>query len=115
MDRESLMTCKFERVLASDGSVVLHVSGRIDGTFRRHAARDNGEGKKLEGGFAIDLAEVTLVSREAIRTLSLVDQMESNCEIARLTCANGSPERGTCAVRMNSELERPSSLSWRLP
>ena len=41
--------------------------------FRRHAARDNGKEKKLEGGFAIDLAEVTLVSREAIRSLSLVE------------------------------------------
>ncbi len=67
------MTCKSERVLASDGSVVLHVSGRIDGTSADTLHEITEKEKKLEGGFAIDLAEVTLVSREAIRTLSLVE------------------------------------------
>src|SRR6266850_5487590 len=72
------MTCKFERALASDGSVVLHVSGRIDGTSADTLHETTEKEKKLEGGFAIDLAEVTLVSREAIRTLSLVASFRSS-------------------------------------
>ena len=67
------MTCKFERVPTPNGSVVLHVSGRIDGTSVDALRELTAKEKTTKGGLAIDLAEVTLVSREAVRTLSLAE------------------------------------------
>ena len=65
------MTCKIERVLYPDGFVVLSVSGRIDGTHVEtlQELTDTEITKRL----AIDLTEVTLVSREAVEVLTLAE------------------------------------------
>jgi hypothetical protein len=67
------MTCKFERVPTLSGSVVVHLSGRIDGTSLDALRELTEKEKTTQGGLAIDLAEVTLVIREAIRTLTLAE------------------------------------------
>jgi uncharacterized protein YciI len=67
------MTCKIDRVLTPDGFVVLRVSGRIEGrhveTLQELAEKE----KVTKCGVAIDLTEVTLVSREAVKALSLAE------------------------------------------
>ena len=71
------MALRIERLVAGEDIVVLRVSGRIDAegvdTLR--------ELLKQEGGkVAIDLREVTLINREAIRFLALTDRVElRNC------------------------------------
>jgi hypothetical protein len=64
------MTCKIDRVLTPDGFVVLGVSGRIDGANVETLWVLAEKGKITKGGLVIDLAEVTLVSREAIEVLT---------------------------------------------
>ena len=66
------MTCKIDRVLTTNGFVVLRVSGRIDGTHVEtlRELTDKGETTK---GLAIDLTEVTLVSHEAVKVLTLAE------------------------------------------
>jgi len=64
------MTCKIERVLNPDSFVVLRVSGHIEGTYvamlRESMEKETPTKRKL----AIDLAEVTLVSQEAVEALA---------------------------------------------
>ena len=66
------MTCKIDRVLTPDGVVVLRVSGRID---RAHveALCELTENEKTTKVLAIDLAEVTVVSLEAVRALNVAE------------------------------------------
>jgi hypothetical protein len=61
------MSCKIERLATGKDSVVLRVSGRIDGDYV-DALRDVIE--REEGQVAIDLSEVMLVDREAVRLLA---------------------------------------------
>jgi hypothetical protein len=64
------MTCKIDRVLTPDGFVVLGVSGRID-CANVETLWELAEKEKItKCGLVIDLAEVTLVSREAIVVLT---------------------------------------------
>jgi anti-anti-sigma regulatory factor len=67
------MTCKFERVVTADGFVVLHISGRIDSAdveILRELIENDEKAKSI---LAIDLTEVTLIGRDAIRLLSTVE------------------------------------------
>ena len=67
------MTCKFERVVTADGFVVLHISGRIDSAdveILRELIENDERAKSI---LAIDLTEVTLIGRDAIRLLSTVE------------------------------------------
>ena len=66
------MTCKIDRVLTPDGFVVLRVSGRLD---RAHieALSELTEREKSTKGLAIDLTQVTVVSLEAIRALTVAE------------------------------------------
>jgi hypothetical protein len=61
------MALRVERLVAGEGIVVLRVSGRIDAegvdTLRELLKRE-------EGKVAIDLKEVRLINREAIRFLA---------------------------------------------
>ena len=66
------MTCKIERVLAPGGFVVLRVSGRIDGAHVE-TLRELTDKARTTKGLAIDLTEVTLVSREAVEVLTLAE------------------------------------------
>lgn len=63
------MSFKIERLVNEGDSAVLRVSGRIDGehvdTLRELIAREDG------GGVAIDLTEVLLADREAVRLLAV--------------------------------------------
>lgn len=62
------MGCRIERLVTGEGLVVLHVSGRIRAehvdTLRELVERER-------GGVAIDLKEVVLVDREAVKLLAL--------------------------------------------
>ena len=62
------MSCKIERSVDGEDFVLLRVSGRIDGenvdTVREVIARE-------KGGVAIDLGEVILANREAVRLLAV--------------------------------------------
>jgi anti-anti-sigma regulatory factor len=65
------MSFKIERLVNEGDSAVLRVSGRIDGehvdTLRELIAREDG------GGVAIDLTEVLLADREAVRVLAVCE------------------------------------------
>jgi hypothetical protein len=61
------MSCKIERLLTSNNSVVLRVSGRIDedhvDTLKEVLGREKGE-------IVLDLTEVSLVDRDAVKFLA---------------------------------------------
>ena len=62
------MSCRIDRLVSGEDLVVLRVSGRIHGehvdTLRELVGRE-------KGGVVIDLREVILVDREAVRLLAL--------------------------------------------
>ena len=62
------MSCKIERIISREDSVVLRVSGRIDrehlDTLRDSIAREKGR-------VALDLTEVRFVAREAVGLLAV--------------------------------------------
>ena len=62
------MSCRIDRVVSAENLVVLFISGRITGE-----AVDilRGVLKQESGGFAIDLKNVLLVDREAVKLLAL--------------------------------------------
>jgi anti-anti-sigma regulatory factor len=66
------MTCKIERILTPGGFVVLRLSGRIDGAHVE-TLQELTSKEKTTKGLAIDLTEVTLVSREAVEVLTLAE------------------------------------------
>jgi len=65
------MTCRIERLVVDDSSVVFRVSGRIEGenvtTLQGLLAHTTGE-------VALDLKEVTLVDRHAVTLLALCER-----------------------------------------
>ena len=66
----NIMSCRIERRVNEEDFVVLRVSGRIHGEHVDTLRELVGGGK---GGVAIDLEEVTLVDREAVRLLTLAE------------------------------------------
>ncbi len=65
------MTCKIDRVLTPGGFVVFRVSGRIDcASFEVLQELIENE-KTAKGRLALDLTEVTVVSLEAVRALTV--------------------------------------------
>ena len=67
------MTCKIERVLTPVGFVVFRVSGRIDGTHVDVLRELIENEKTAKGRLALDLTEVTVVSLEAVRALTVAE------------------------------------------
>jgi len=68
------MTCKIERVVGPDGIVVLQISGRIDDPdveILRELMESETTSKST---VALDLRNVTLISRDAIKLLSTVEE-----------------------------------------
>ena len=64
------MTCKIDRVLTPDGSMVFRVSGRIDRAYVE-VLQELIEGEKTaESRLALDLKDVTVVSLEAVWALT---------------------------------------------
>ena len=68
-----IMTYRIERVVGPDGIVVLQISGRIDGpgveTLRELMESET----TSKSTVALDLRNVTLISRDAIKLLSTVE------------------------------------------
>jgi hypothetical protein len=62
------MSCRIDRVVSAESLVVLFVSGRITG---EHVDMLRGVIEKESDGFAIDLKNVLLVDREAVKLLVL--------------------------------------------
>src|SRR5579862_2064892 len=64
------MSCRIDRVVTAENLAVLFVSGRITGP-NVDILRDVLE--QESGGFAIDLKNVLLVDREAVKLLALTE------------------------------------------
>ena len=62
------MSCRIDRVVSAENLVVLFISGRITG---EHVDMLRGVLAQESGGFAIDLNNVLLVDREAVKLLVL--------------------------------------------
>ena len=62
------MNCRIDRLLSDGNRVVLFVSGRITG---EHVDMLRAVLEQESGGFAIDLKNVLLVDREAVKLLAL--------------------------------------------
>jgi len=60
--------CRIDRVVSSENLVVLFVSGCVTG---QHVDMLGGVLRQESGGFAIDLRNVLLVDREAVKLLAL--------------------------------------------
>jgi len=67
------MTCKIERVLTPGGFVVFRVSGRIDSAYVDVLQELIENEKTAKGRLALDLTEVTVVSFEAVRALTVAE------------------------------------------
>ena len=67
------MTCKIDRVLTPRGFVVFRVSGRIDGASFEVLQELIENEKTAKGRLALDLTEVTVLSLEAVRALSVAE------------------------------------------
>ena len=67
------MACKIQRVLTPSGFVVFRVSGRIDGGYVELLQELTENEKTAKGGLALDLTEVTVVSLEAVRALTVAE------------------------------------------
>ena len=68
LNRKPKMNCRIDRVVSVDNLVVLYISGRIAG---EHVDMLRGVLEQESGGFAIDLRNVLLVDREAVKLLAL--------------------------------------------
>ena len=62
------MSCRIDRVVTAENLVVLSISGRIT---EGHVDMLRGVMEQESGGFAIDLKNVLLVDREAVKLLAL--------------------------------------------
>ena len=62
------MSCRIDRVVSAENLAVLFISGRITG---EHVDILRGVLEQESGGFAIDLKNVLLVDREAVKLLAL--------------------------------------------
>ena len=67
------MTCKIERLLTPVDFVVLRVSGRIDCAYVEVLQELIEAEKTAKGRLALDLKEVTVVSLEAVRALTVAE------------------------------------------
>jgi hypothetical protein len=61
------MSCRIDRVVSAESHVVLFVSGHITG---EHVDTLQGVLEQEPGGFVIDLKNVLLVDREAVKLLA---------------------------------------------
>src|SRR5260370_12933038 len=68
LNRKPKMSCRIDRVVSVENLVELFVSGRITG---EHVDVLRGVVEQESGGFAINLKNVVLVDREAVKLLAL--------------------------------------------
>jgi hypothetical protein len=64
------MSCRIDRAVNAENLVVLFISGRITG---EHVDTLRGVLEQESGGLAIDLKNVLLVDREAVKLLALIE------------------------------------------
>ena len=69
-----IMSCRIERVVGPDGIVVLQISGRIDDPDVEIVRELMESETTSKSTVALDLKNVTLVSRDAIKLLSAVEE-----------------------------------------
>jgi anti-anti-sigma regulatory factor len=67
------MTCKIDRVLTPCSFAVFRVSGRIDAASFEALQELIKKEKTAKGRVALDLTEVTVVSLEAVRALTVAE------------------------------------------
>jgi len=67
------MACKIERVITPSGFVVLRVSGRIDRASVEVLQELTENEETAKGSLALDLTQVTVVSLEAVRALTVAE------------------------------------------
>ena len=67
------MTCKIDRVLTTDGFIVLRVIGRIDCAYVAVLQELIETEKTAKGRPALDLKDVTVVSLEVVRALAAAE------------------------------------------
>jgi len=67
------MACKIERVVTPSGFVVFRVSGRIDRAYVEVLQELIENEKTAEGRLALDLTQVTVVSLEVVRSLTVAE------------------------------------------
>ncbi len=67
------MACKIERVVTPSGFVVFRVSGRIDRAYAEVLQELIEKEKTGEARVALNLIEVTVVSLEAVRALTVAE------------------------------------------
>ena len=70
----NIMTCTIERVVGPDGIVVLQITGRIDGPDVEIVRELMETETTSKSTVALDLRNVTLISRDAIKLLSTVEE-----------------------------------------
>jgi anti-anti-sigma regulatory factor len=68
------MTCRIERIVGPDGIVVLQLSGRIDDPDVEILRELMESETASKSAVALDLKNVTLVSRDAINLLATVEE-----------------------------------------
>ena len=68
MNRKPTMSCRIDRVVSAENLAVLFISGRITG---EHVDLLRGVLEQESGSFAVDLKNVLLVDREAVKLLAL--------------------------------------------
>src|SRR3954447_19370760 len=66
-NRKPTMSCRIDRTVSAENLVMLFISGRITG---EHVDMLRGVLEQESGGFAIDLKNVLLVDREAVKLLA---------------------------------------------
>jgi hypothetical protein len=64
------MSCRIDRVVSSGNLAVLFVSGCVTG---EHVDMLRGVMEQESGGFAIDLKNVLIVDREAVKLLAVIE------------------------------------------
>ena len=67
------MACRIERVVTPSGFVLFRVSGRIDRAYVEVLQELIENEKTPKGRLALDLKEVTVVSLEAVRALTVAE------------------------------------------
>ena len=67
------MACKIERVVTPSGFVVFRVSGRIDRASVEVLQELTENEETAKGSLALDLTQVTVVSLEAVRALTVAE------------------------------------------
>ena len=74
IEPKATMSCRIDRVVTAENLVVLFISGRITG---EHVDMLRGVLEQESGSFTIDLKNVLLVDREAVKLLALSEADEA--------------------------------------